>query len=118
DEVGTPCVAPAEVYNASASPTINKTIKEDVCVDQCGSLQSLWGSSRHGLSGAFRRKGTRSPSLIRVTRPSLNCRMPVERGFPPRPFGEIQTRERLAPTQNSSRDTMLAGTPIPPMYGS
>src|SRR6516165_4911492 len=86
---GTPSFAPSEVYNPSASLTIKKQ-KEDVCVDHRGCWQSLWGSSRRGPSDAFRRKGTKSPSLIRITRSSLNYRMPAEQVFPPRRFGETQ----------------------------
>src|SRR5207248_11361909 len=103
-------LASAEVYNPSAHNTQQNT-QEDVCVDQCGWLQSLWGLSRRGPSGAFRRKGTRLPSLIRITRPSLKCRMRVEQVFHPRRFGEIQPRARRARTPNSSPDGMLGGIP-------
>src|ERR1700722_3114273 len=108
----------AEVYNASPSLTINKKTKEDVCVDHCGCWQSLWDSSWHGPLAAFRRKGTRLPSLIRIMRVLLNCRMPTEQVFPPRRCGETQIPARLARTRNSCPDGMLAGTPILPMYGS
>src|SRR5215471_3352521 len=56
----------AEVYNASASLTRNKS-KEEVCVDHCGCWQSVWGSSWHGLWDGCRRKGTRLSSLTRIT---------------------------------------------------